>query len=212
MKLATEHVERGRSSLEAKVIERIEGYYESVEVSYGVVYTWHPGGCCSSADAASRWVLPAPQPTAASVAQTTRGWFEKSSMASVRRTRLYIRGATLETARVTGCLFEVTLVLNLGHYLHYLPGSLLNKKRRWVKQARANTYVHGPHRRLYITPPEGVANRPLGLNKKRARCSNWTQKRRGGLDTSRGSGLYHSYGPGHQPSPLQPFCLAGLRA
>ena len=43
MKLATEHVERGRSSLGAKVIERIEGYYESVEVPYGVVYTWHPG-------------------------------------------------------------------------------------------------------------------------------------------------------------------------
>ena len=44
MKLATEHVEGGRSSLEAKVIERIEGYYESVEVPYGVVYTWHLGG------------------------------------------------------------------------------------------------------------------------------------------------------------------------
>src|SRR5829696_10478122 len=122
MKLATEHVERGRSSLEAKVIERIEGYYESVEVSYGVVYTWHPGGCCSSADAASRWVLPAPQPTAASVAQTTRGWFEKSSMASVRRTtRPYIRGATLGTVRATGCLFERTLECSA---LGLLPDSL----------------------------------------------------------------------------------------
>src|SRR5215207_5988372 len=82
------------------------------------------GVCCSSADAASRWSLPAPQPSAASVAQTTRGWFEKSSMAGVRRTRPYIRGATLETARVTGYLFEGTLVLNLGHYPHYLPGFL----------------------------------------------------------------------------------------
>src|SRR5215203_4821763 len=79
------------------------------------------GGCCSSADAASRWVLPAPQPTAASVAQTTRGWFEESSMASVRRTRPYIRGATLETARATGCLFEVTLEYSA---LGLLPGSL----------------------------------------------------------------------------------------
>jgi len=43
MKLATEHVEGGRGSLEAKVIERTKGYYESVEVPYGMVYTWHPG-------------------------------------------------------------------------------------------------------------------------------------------------------------------------
>jgi hypothetical protein len=28
---------------EAKVIERIEGYYESLEVPFGVAYRWYPG-------------------------------------------------------------------------------------------------------------------------------------------------------------------------
>ena len=43
MKLAPKLVEGGSASLEAKGIERVEGYYESLEVPYGVVYTWHPG-------------------------------------------------------------------------------------------------------------------------------------------------------------------------
>ena len=32
-----------RESPEAKVIERIEGYYESLEVAFGVVYRWNQG-------------------------------------------------------------------------------------------------------------------------------------------------------------------------
>jgi hypothetical protein len=43
MKLLTEHLEGNHRSPEAKVIESTEGYYESVEVPFGVVYKWHPG-------------------------------------------------------------------------------------------------------------------------------------------------------------------------
>jgi len=35
--------ERHENLGESKVVERSEGYYEAVEVPYGVVYTWHPG-------------------------------------------------------------------------------------------------------------------------------------------------------------------------
>jgi hypothetical protein len=43
MELLTEQqVEGGRGSREAKAIESIQGYYESAEVPFGVVYTWHP--------------------------------------------------------------------------------------------------------------------------------------------------------------------------
>jgi hypothetical protein len=41
MELLTEYVEGGRGSLEAKVIARTEGWYEPVQVPFGVVYTWH---------------------------------------------------------------------------------------------------------------------------------------------------------------------------
>ena len=35
--------ERHENLGESKVVERSEGYYEAVEVPFGVVYTWHPG-------------------------------------------------------------------------------------------------------------------------------------------------------------------------
>ena len=38
-----ERGKEGRVSPGAKVIERTKGYYESLEVPYGVVYMWHPG-------------------------------------------------------------------------------------------------------------------------------------------------------------------------
>ncbi len=34
---------RYEAAQEAKVIERISGYYEAQEVPFGVVYSWHPG-------------------------------------------------------------------------------------------------------------------------------------------------------------------------
>ncbi len=37
-----ERVKERRESPEAKVIERIEGHYESLEVPFGVVYSWCP--------------------------------------------------------------------------------------------------------------------------------------------------------------------------
>ncbi len=43
MELLTEHVEGHCRSPQVKVIERVEGYYEALEVPFGVVYTWHPG-------------------------------------------------------------------------------------------------------------------------------------------------------------------------
>jgi hypothetical protein len=38
-----ERIKERRESPEAKVIKRIEGYYESLEVPFGVLYRWHPG-------------------------------------------------------------------------------------------------------------------------------------------------------------------------
>src|ERR671911_1547754 len=43
MLLMAERSEEHRKAKYAKVIERIEGYYEAQEVPFGVVYQWHPG-------------------------------------------------------------------------------------------------------------------------------------------------------------------------
>jgi hypothetical protein len=43
MELLTEQVRGHLRSEEAKVIERIEGHYEALEVPYGVVYKWYSG-------------------------------------------------------------------------------------------------------------------------------------------------------------------------
>ena len=41
--LAAERIGEQRKAKYAKVIERTEGYYETQEVPFGVVYQWHPG-------------------------------------------------------------------------------------------------------------------------------------------------------------------------
>ena len=43
MLLMAERSEEHRKAKYAKIIERIEGYYEAQEVPFGVVYQWHPG-------------------------------------------------------------------------------------------------------------------------------------------------------------------------
>jgi hypothetical protein len=43
MLLMAERSEEQSKAKYAKVIERIEGYYEAHEVPFGVVYQWHPG-------------------------------------------------------------------------------------------------------------------------------------------------------------------------
>jgi len=42
MLLMAERSEEHRKTKYAKIIERIEGYYEAQEVPFGVVYQWHP--------------------------------------------------------------------------------------------------------------------------------------------------------------------------
>jgi hypothetical protein len=41
--MAEQRSEEHRKAKHAKIIERIEGYYEAQEVPFGVVYQWHPG-------------------------------------------------------------------------------------------------------------------------------------------------------------------------
>jgi len=43
MELLTEHLEGRRGSPEAKVMERIKGGYQALEVPFGVVYKWYSG-------------------------------------------------------------------------------------------------------------------------------------------------------------------------
>jgi len=43
MLLMAERSEEHRKAKYAKIIERIEGYYEAQKVPFGVVYQWHPG-------------------------------------------------------------------------------------------------------------------------------------------------------------------------
>jgi len=43
MEPVTEDTEGRRGAREAKVTERVEGCYESLEIPFGVVYKWYPG-------------------------------------------------------------------------------------------------------------------------------------------------------------------------
>jgi hypothetical protein len=43
MQFTDAHSRRYEAPQEAKIIERVGGYYEDQEVPFGMVYRWHPG-------------------------------------------------------------------------------------------------------------------------------------------------------------------------
>ncbi len=57
MVLVSEYTERRREMQGAKIIERIEGCYEALEVPYGVVYRWYPGSLLIECGCGKRQVL-----------------------------------------------------------------------------------------------------------------------------------------------------------
>src|SRR5215208_784018 len=95
----------------AKILERVGGYYECQEVPFGVVYRWHPGYLLLECGCGARQALTWFAATAVSVIPTTPALSEKSWLASVWRTRLFILGTMLGTAKGLGYLVKPFLAV-----------------------------------------------------------------------------------------------------
>ena len=102
---------RYEAAREAKILERVGGYYECQEVPFGVVSGGIQGTCCLSADAERGRPSPVLRLPAMSVMRTTPVSSEKSWLVSVWMMRPFILGTMLGTAKGLGYLVKPFLAV-----------------------------------------------------------------------------------------------------